>query len=70
MEQDQAHPCILSFPVVPGPVLSLSTQCIRDCEQVKVLALCAGQEGKNPDGSLLTVLSLPARDLTGTALME
>lgn len=54
-----------SIPVVPGPVLSLSTQCIRDCEQVKVLVLCTGQEGKNHDGSLLTMLSLPERDLTG-----
>ncbi|KAA8583707.1 hypothetical protein FQN60_014915 [Etheostoma spectabile] len=49
--------------VVPGPILSLSTQCIRDCEQVKVLAVCTGHKGKRHDGSLLTVLSLPARDL-------
>ncbi|XP_030297865.1 cilia- and flagella-associated protein 43 isoform X2 [Sparus aurata] len=56
---------VIGFTVVPGPVLSLSTQCIRDCEQVKVLVLCTGQEGKNHDGSLLTMLSLPERDLTG-----
>lgn len=62
--------CLFVFPVVPGPILSLSTQCIRDCEQVKVLALCTGKNGENNDGSLLTVLSLPARDLAGTALME
>ncbi|XP_073337399.1 cilia- and flagella-associated protein 43 [Pagrus major] len=55
---------VIGYTVVPGPVLSLSTQCIRDCEQVKVLALCTGQEGKNHDGSLLTMLSLPASDLT------
>ncbi|XP_070772213.1 cilia- and flagella-associated protein 43 [Enoplosus armatus] len=56
---------VIGYTVVPGPILSLSTQCIRDCEQVKVLALCTGQEDKNPDGSLLTVLSLPVRDLAG-----
>ncbi|XP_037639094.1 cilia- and flagella-associated protein 43 isoform X1 [Sebastes umbrosus] len=48
---------VIGYTVVPGPILSLSTQCIRDCEQVKVLALCTGQE--------LTVLSLRARDLAG-----
>ncbi|XP_028458704.1 cilia- and flagella-associated protein 43 isoform X2 [Perca flavescens] len=55
---------VIGYTVVPGPILSLSTQCIRDCEQVKVLALCIGHKGKNHDGSLLTVLSLPTRDLT------
>lgn len=53
------------FPVVPGPVLSLSTQCVRDCEQVKLLVLCAGQKEHNQSGSLLTVLSLPPRGLAG-----
>ena len=48
--------------------MSLSTQYLRDCEEVKVLALCAGQEDENEDGSLLTVLSLPTRNLTGVAL--
>ncbi|XP_068577145.1 cilia- and flagella-associated protein 43 [Cebidichthys violaceus] len=48
---------VIGYTVVPGPVLSLSTQCIRASEQVKVLALCTGQE--------LTVLSLPTRDLSG-----
>ncbi|XP_047190802.1 cilia- and flagella-associated protein 43 isoform X3 [Scophthalmus maximus] len=56
---------VLGCTVVPGPILSLSTQCIRDCEKVTVLALCAGQEGKHRDGRLLTLLSLPAKDLTG-----
>lgn len=53
------------FSVVPGPVLSLSTQCIRDCEQVKLLALCAGRNEHNESGSLLTVLSLSTRSLIG-----
>ncbi|XP_054455755.1 cilia- and flagella-associated protein 43 [Anoplopoma fimbria] len=48
---------IIGYTVVTGPILSLSTQCIRDCEQVKVLAQCTGQE--------LTVLSLPTRELSG-----
>ncbi|XP_059215696.1 cilia- and flagella-associated protein 43 isoform X2 [Centropristis striata] len=56
---------VIGYTVVPGPILSLSTQCVRDCEQVKVLALCAEQEGKNHDGSQLTLLSLPLRDLAG-----
>lgn len=66
-----SSPSFLSFlVVVPGPVLSLSTQYIRDYEQIKVLVLCSGQNGKNTGGSLLTVLSLSVRDLAGTALME
>ncbi|KAM9345139.1 cilia- and flagella-associated protein 43 [Symphorus nematophorus] len=56
---------VIGYTVVPGAILSLSTQCIRDCEQVKFLALCSGQEDRNHDGSLLTLLSLPAKDLTG-----
>ncbi|XP_040905777.1 cilia- and flagella-associated protein 43 [Toxotes jaculatrix] len=56
---------VIGFTIAPGPILSLSTQCIRDCEQVKVLALCTGQEGKNHDGSLLTLFSLPEKDLAG-----
>lgn len=56
--------------MVPGTILSLSTQCIRQLKQVKVLALCSEQEGKTHDGSLLTVLSLPARDLAGTVLTD
>lgn len=50
---------------MPGPVLSLSTQCIRDCERVELLALCAGQNEDDRSGSLLAVLSLPFRDLAG-----
>nr|XP_046257140.1 cilia- and flagella-associated protein 43 isoform X2 [Scatophagus argus] len=56
---------VIGYTVVPGPILSLSTQCKRDCEQVKVLALCTGQESRNRDGSLLIVLSLPVKDLAG-----
>ncbi|XP_042289784.1 cilia- and flagella-associated protein 43 isoform X1 [Thunnus maccoyii] len=56
---------VIGYTVVPGPVLSLSTQCIRDLEQVNVLALCTGQESKNHDGSLLILLTLPAKDLAG-----
>ncbi|XP_029690934.1 cilia- and flagella-associated protein 43 isoform X1 [Takifugu rubripes] len=56
---------VLGYTVVPGPVLSLSTQCVRDCEQVKLLVLCAGQKEHNQSGSLLTVLSLPLRGLAG-----
>lgn len=57
------------FPVVPGPVLSLSTQCIGDRQQVELLALCAGQSEHDRSGSLLTVLSLPVRDLAGVLLL-
>nr|XP_019944828.1 PREDICTED: cilia- and flagella-associated protein 43 [Paralichthys olivaceus] len=53
---------IIGYTVVPGPILSLSTQCVRDGEQVKALALCARQEGNKHDSSLFT---LPAKDLTG-----
>ncbi|XP_076599514.1 cilia- and flagella-associated protein 43 [Chaetodon auriga] len=56
---------VIGYTVVPGPILSLSTQGTRDREQVKVLALCSGEGGKNHDGSLLTVLSLPVRGLEG-----
>lgn len=73
MEQKNQLPFIplsFLFPVVPGPVLSLSTQCTRDCEQVKVLALCAGQDCKKDCGSLLTVLTLPTKDIAGTGLIE
>ncbi|XP_070696760.1 cilia- and flagella-associated protein 43 [Pempheris klunzingeri] len=56
---------VIGYTVIPGPILSLSAQYIRNCEQVKVLALCTGQDGKNQDGNLLVVLSLPMRDLTG-----
>lgn len=53
---------------MPGPVLSLSTQCIKGGEQVEVLALCAGQNERDGGGSLLAVLSLPARNLAGILL--
>ncbi|XP_018552334.1 LOW QUALITY PROTEIN: cilia- and flagella-associated protein 43 [Lates calcarifer] len=61
---------VIGYTVVPGPILSLSTQCIRDCEQVKVLALCSGQEGKNHGGSLLTLLCLPMKDLAGPGCVD
>ncbi|XP_068423978.1 cilia- and flagella-associated protein 43 [Clinocottus analis] len=48
---------VIGYTVVPGAILSFSTQCIRDSKQVKVLALCIGQE--------LTVLSLPIRTFLG-----
>ncbi|XP_026164299.1 cilia- and flagella-associated protein 43 isoform X5 [Mastacembelus armatus] len=56
---------VIGYTVVPGFVLSLSTQCVRDSGKVKVLALCTGKEGKSHDGSLLTLLTLPARYLAG-----
>ncbi|XP_072247694.1 cilia- and flagella-associated protein 43 [Leuresthes tenuis] len=56
---------VIGYTDVPGRILSLSTQCLRDLEEVKVLVLCADHEKKNEDGSQLTVLSLPARSLTG-----
>ncbi|XP_058508068.1 cilia- and flagella-associated protein 43 isoform X2 [Solea solea] len=56
---------VIGHAVAPGAVLSLSTRCIRDREQVKVLALCGGPEFKNQGGRLLTLLSLSAKDLTG-----
>nr|XP_020456113.1 cilia- and flagella-associated protein 43 [Monopterus albus] len=56
---------VIGYTVVPGAIVSLSIQCTRDSDQVKVLALCTGKEGKNQEGSLLTMLTLPARNLTG-----
>ncbi|XP_053188578.1 cilia- and flagella-associated protein 43-like [Scomber japonicus] len=56
---------VIGYTVVPGPVLSLSTQYIRDLKQVKVLALCPGHESKSHDGNLLILLTLPVRNLTG-----
>ncbi|KAK2824393.1 hypothetical protein Q5P01_021568 [Channa striata] len=54
---------VIGYTVVPGAILSLSTHCVRDCEQVQVLALCSGPEYTSPDGNLLTLLTLPTRDL-------
>ncbi|XP_068597731.1 cilia- and flagella-associated protein 43 [Brachionichthys hirsutus] len=53
----------IGYTVAPGPILSLSTQCIGDDEEVKVLALCTGQKEKHPDGSLLAVFCLPKTNL-------
>uniref|UniRef100_UPI003AAA87D7 cilia- and flagella-associated protein 43 n=1 Tax=Centroberyx gerrardi TaxID=166262 RepID=UPI003AAA87D7 len=61
---------VIGYTVAPGPILSLSTQCIRDCKQVKVLALCTGQKDKKHEGSLLTLLTLPAMDLTGPGCVD
>ncbi|XP_051815918.1 cilia- and flagella-associated protein 43 isoform X3 [Acanthochromis polyacanthus] len=56
---------VIGYTVIPGRILSLSTQYIRDCQKVKVLTLCAGQEDRNQEGSLLTVLCLPTGNLAG-----
>ncbi|XP_029926952.1 cilia- and flagella-associated protein 43 [Myripristis murdjan] len=56
---------IIGYTVVPGPILSLSAQYIRDRKHVKVLALCSGQKDQNHEGSLLTLLTLPVKDLAG-----
>ncbi|KAM3862960.1 cilia- and flagella-associated protein 43-like [Diretmus argenteus] len=61
---------VIGYTVVPGPILSLSTQYIRDRKQVKVLALCNGQKDKKHEGRLLTLLTLPVRDLTGPGCIE
>ncbi|XP_061602161.1 cilia- and flagella-associated protein 43 [Cololabis saira] len=61
---------VMGYAVIPGKVLSLSTQCFRDLDEVKVLALCTGQEDKNEDGSLFKVLSLPTRNLAGSDCIE
>ncbi|XP_056147897.1 cilia- and flagella-associated protein 43 [Lampris incognitus] len=58
---------VIGYTVVPGSVLSLSTQYNRVNKQVGVLALCTGQKDKEQEGSLLTLLTLPVRDLTGPA---
>ncbi|XP_026210810.1 cilia- and flagella-associated protein 43 isoform X2 [Anabas testudineus] len=54
---------VIGYTVVPGSILSLSSQCVRDCGQVKVLALCSRQEGKTCDGCLLTLFTLSTRNL-------
>ncbi|KAM9848027.1 cilia- and flagella-associated protein 43 [Aulostomus maculatus] len=56
---------IIGYTAVPGPVLSLSTQNLRESEQVQVLALCTGQEGKTRDSTNLTLFTLSLRDLAG-----
>ncbi|XP_023144342.2 cilia- and flagella-associated protein 43 isoform X1 [Amphiprion ocellaris] len=61
---------VIGYTVIPGRILSLSTQYISDCKKVDVLALCAGQEDKEQEGSLLTVLSLPAGNLAGTDCVD
>lgn len=48
--------------------MSLSTQSNRDSKEVKVLALCADPKDKDQDGSLLLVLILSVRNLTGRLL--
>ncbi|XP_024916858.1 cilia- and flagella-associated protein 43 isoform X2 [Cynoglossus semilaevis] len=61
---------VIGYTVAPGAILSLSTQCVRDSQQVKVLALCSGQEFKTHGGNLLTLLSLPAKDITGPNFVD
>ncbi|XP_030603266.1 cilia- and flagella-associated protein 43 isoform X2 [Archocentrus centrarchus] len=61
---------VIGCTVFPGRILSLSTQCIRDRNEVKVLALCSGEEDGKQDGSLLTVLSLPAQNLEGPGSVD
>ncbi|KAL3971951.1 peroxiredoxin 1 [Sarotherodon galilaeus] len=56
---------VIGYTVLPGCILSLSAQCNRDNNEVKVLALCAGEEDRKKDGSLLTLLSLPTQNLGG-----
>lgn len=53
--------------VVPGSILSITTQYVRETEQVKVLALCGGEDGRMTDGSLLTVFVLPVKELAGVS---
>lgn len=53
--------------VVPGSILSLTTQYVRETEQVKVLALCGEDDGRMTDGSLLTVFVLPVQELEGVS---
>ncbi|XP_034537901.1 cilia- and flagella-associated protein 43 isoform X3 [Notolabrus celidotus] len=55
---------VMGYTVVSGPILSLSAQNIRTSKQVKVLALCSGEEGRHQNGNLLTVLTLPTGDLS------
>lgn len=60
------NPTIVHFSVVvPGSILSLTTQYVRETEQVKVLALCGAEDGRMHDGSLLTVFVLPVKELEG-----
>lgn len=58
---------IYFYLVVPGSILSLTTQYVRETEQVKVLALCGGEDGRMTDGSLLTVFVLPVKELEGVS---
>lgn len=53
------------FPAVSGHILSLSTQCPRDGEKVKVLVLSTEEQDKNEDSSLLIMASLPAQNIAG-----
>uniref|UniRef100_A0A3P9LZI2 Cilia- and flagella-associated protein 43 n=1 Tax=Oryzias latipes TaxID=8090 RepID=A0A3P9LZI2_ORYLA len=59
---------VIGYTDVCGRILSLSTQCLK--EEVQVLVLCAGQDDGSGGGSLLTVLSLPSRDLAGSDYVD
>ncbi|KAF3708148.1 Cilia- and flagella-associated protein 43 [Channa argus] len=61
---------VIGYTVVPGAILSLSSHCVRDCEQVKVLALCHRPEYNSCDGNLLTLLTLPTRNLAGPNFVD
>ncbi|CAG6016962.1 unnamed protein product [Menidia menidia] len=56
---------VIGYTVVPGHILSISTQCPRGQNEVKVLLLHGEHENKNKDGNQLTLLSLPVKNLTG-----
>ncbi|XP_028325420.1 cilia- and flagella-associated protein 43 isoform X2 [Gouania willdenowi] len=61
---------VIGYTVFPGWILSLSTQYIRDSEQVKVLALCSDTESNRQDGSTLVLISLPARNIAGSDCVD
>ncbi|KAM4607453.1 cilia- and flagella-associated protein 43 [Polymixia lowei] len=61
---------VIGYTVLPGPVLSLTAHYVKDCMQVKVLALCTAQKDKEKEGSLLKLLTLPVRDLAGPGCMD
>ncbi|XP_065815859.1 cilia- and flagella-associated protein 43 [Labrus bergylta] len=61
---------VMGFTVVPGPILSLSSQSIRNSGEVKVLALCREQEGQSQNGNMLTVLTLPVRDISDSDCVD
>ncbi|KAK5623470.1 hypothetical protein CRENBAI_013784 [Crenichthys baileyi] len=61
---------VIGYVDVPGCILSLSTQSLGSSEEVKFLALCAAQEDKNDDASLLIMFSLPIRSIAGSDCVD